>query len=120
MSYFYDNLHHTMRLQQPTLNNFSVFKSLDLFGKNVCISQSGIIHAPRIICLDCGTVCSYNGSSNKGKHAFSQSCDALFLKGQQYCPNCNKTIQVENEWIDNLKGNFNDFLASQVISLKQI
>ena len=39
------------------------------------------------------------------------------LKGQQYCPICDKTIQVENDWLDNMIELCNQFVASQVLSL---
>ena len=99
-----------MKLIQPTLNNFANFKILDLFENTVRISKSGIIHNKRMICDICGAVCCYNGSSNKGRHALSRSTDSFFQKGQQYCPVCDRTIQVENEWRDNLIDSFNLYL----------
>ena len=108
-----------MKIIQPTLNNFANFKILDLFENDARISKSGIIHNKRTICDICGSVCCYNGSSNKGRHALSRSTDTFLQKGQQYCPVCDKTIQVENEWRDNLIDSFNLYLASQIISLSE-
>lgn len=108
-----------MKLIQPTLNNFSSFKVLDLFENNAKIFKSGIIHNERAVCDVCGSVCCYNGSSNKGRHAFSRSTNSFFQKGQQYCPVCDRTIQINNKWLDNLIESFNLYLASQIISLSE-
>jgi uncharacterized protein YcfL len=106
-----------MKAKQPTLKNFLVFSHLNLFSSNVLISKSGIIHANRKICPDCGAECNYNGRSNKGKHIFSKSNNSLFLKGQQYCPVCNKTIQVKNKWLEEIIESLNHFIVAQVLSL---
>jgi hypothetical protein len=106
-----------IQIRQPTLKNFSVFQKINLFDNNVKITKSGIIHAKRVICPDCGQICHYNGSSNKGKHILSNSYNSFLRKGQQYCPECKKTIQVENEWLDEMIKNFNDYLATEIISL---
>ena len=108
-----------MKLIQPTLNNYANFKILDLFENTARISKSGIIHNERHVCETCGSVCCYNGSSNKGRHALSRSTDSFFQKGQQYCPVCEKTVQVDNVWRDNLIDSFNLYLASQIISLSE-
>jgi len=108
-----------MKLIQPTLYNFASLKILDLFRNNVKISNSRIIHNKRMTCNICGSVCCYNGSSNKGRHALSRSTNSFFQKGQQYCPVCDRTIQVENEWLDNMLDSFNQYLASQIISLSE-
>lgn len=108
-----------MKLIQPTLNNFANFRVLDLFENDARISKSGIIHNKRTTCDICGSVCCYNGSSNKGRHALSRSTDTFLQKGQQYCPVCDKTIQVENEWLNHLIDSFNLYLASQIISLSE-
>jgi uncharacterized protein YcfL len=106
-----------MKAEQPTLKNFLTFNSLNLFSSNVLISKAGIIHASRNTCPYCGSRCNYNGRSNKGKHVFSKSNDSLFRKGQQYCPSCNKTIQVKNEWLDDIIDSLNNFIVSQILSL---
>lgn len=106
-----------MKVIQPTLINFSAFRQLNLFSDEVVISESGIIHSKRVFCETCGTECLYNGPSNKGKHILSNSIDILFRKGQQYCPTCDKTIQVENAWLDKIITSLNHFIASQVLSL---
>ncbi len=108
-----------MKLIQPTLNNFANFKILNLFENTARISKTGIIHDERVICDICGSACCYNGSSNKGRHALSRSTDSFFQKGQQYCPVCDRTIQVENKWRDNLIDSFNLYLSSQIISLSE-
>ena len=108
-----------IQIKQPTLNNFSVFQKLNLFDNNVKITTTGIVHVKRETCPDCGTDCQYNGSSNKGKHILSKSYDSFLRKGQQYCPNCKKTIQVENTWIDEMISNFNDYVSSEIRSLAE-
>ena len=104
---------------QPTLNNFRNFKALDLFGSTARISKSGIIHSKREHCEICGSPCQYNGSSNKGRHGLSRSTKSFLQKGQQYCSTCDRTIQVENEWLDNILESINQYLTSQIISLSE-
>jgi len=108
-----------MIIKQPTLINFSDFNTLNLLSGDVIIANSGIIHTKRIRCDCCGRICYYNGSSNTGKHILSRSSNSFFRKGQQYCPDCEKTIQVENSWIDNMILSMNQFIASQIISLSE-
>ena len=108
-----------IKAKQPTLKNFSNFNSLNLYSGNIFIAQSGIIHTKRIECDSCGKTCHYNGSSNTGKHILSKSNNSFFRKGQQYCPDCEKTIQVENSWIDEIISSANQFIASQIISLSE-
>jgi hypothetical protein len=102
---------------QPTLMNFSVFQHIGLFDRNVTITNSGIVHTNKVFCPDCGTVCSYNGSSNKGHNIFSRSYNSFLRKGQQFCPECKKTIQVDNYWLDNALESFNGYLVSEIVSL---
>jgi hypothetical protein len=108
-----------MKTIQPTLINFSAFSNLNLLSGDVIITKSGIIHTKRAECGYCGRTCHYNGSSNTGKHILSRSNECFFRKGQQYCPTCERTIQVENEWIDNMLLSINQFVASQIISLSE-
>jgi hypothetical protein len=108
-----------MRCIHPTLINFSAFNILNLFSRDVVIAKSGIIHTKRAECEICGRICHYNGSSNTGKHILSRSNKSFFRKGQQYCLDCEKTIQVENSWIDEIIGSVNQFIASQIISLSE-
>jgi len=108
-----------MITKQPNLLNFPAFKSFDLFDSKVRISKCGIIHDQRLNCDVCGNICHYNGSSNKGRHGLSRSTESFLRKGQQYCPTCGKTIQVENEWLDNMVESINQFLISQIISLSE-
>ena len=106
-----------MRTIQPDLINFSEFQALNLFDGKILISRTGIIHTKRETCPSCGCLCSYNGSSNKGKHVLSNSCGVFLRKGQQCCPNCGVSIQVDNEWLDEAIESFNKFIVSQVLSL---
>ena len=108
-----------MIIKQPTLINFSDFNTLNLFSGDVFIAKSGIIHTKRNMCDCCGKICHYNGSSNAGKHILSRSNNSFFRKGQQYCPDCEKTIQVENSWIDDMLLAMNQFISSQIISLSE-
>lgn len=106
-----------IQIKQPTLNNFSVFNNTGLYDSGVRITKKGLVHTKRAICPDCGHICHYNGSSNKGRHIFSKSFDSFLRKGQQYCPECKKTIQAENEWLDNMILDFNALLATEIIGL---
>lgn len=109
-----------MRYIQPTLINFPQFNLLELFNNKVVLSASKqgiIVHVPRVSCPCCGKICNYNGSSNKGKHNLSVSSGNFLQKGQQYCPDCDKTIQVENTWLENTISSIKQFIVSQVLSL---
>ncbi len=109
-----------MKSIQPTLINFTQFKILELFDNNVVLSSTKhgtIVHTKRVICPCCGRICTYNGNSNKGKHSLTISTGNFLQKGQQYCPDCDKTIQVENTWLDNMIMSMKQFIVSQVLSL---
>lgn len=106
-----------MIIKQCTLFNFSIFKNIDLFREDVKISQTGIIHTERKPCPICKTLGNYNGSSNKGAHSLSNSLDSFFRKGQQYCPKCKITFQVENSWLDENINFIKSYIISQVLSL---
>ncbi len=108
-----------MQTKQPTLLNYSQFDNMNLYNSNVIISKAGIVHSNRATCSICGEICSYNGSSNKGRHALSRGSQSFFKKGQQHCPNCNHTIQIENSWLNNIISLGNEFIASQVLSLSK-
>lgn len=108
-----------MKTIHPNLINFPAFKLAGLFSNTVRISHTGIIHAARTNCQICENVCNYNGSSNKGKHILTKSYNSFFRKGQQHCPTCDRTIQVENEWLDELIDSLNQFIVSQVLSLSE-
>lgn len=106
-----------MKTIQCTLFNFSIFKTIGLLNQNVAISRNGIIHTERKPCPICKTLGNYNGSSNKGIHSLSNSLDSFFRKGQQYCPKCKKTFQVENKWLDEHINFIKSYVISQVLSL---
>ena len=108
-----------MKTISPNLINFSAFGLVGLFSNKVVISKTGIVHAARTNCCLCESRCNYNGSSNKGKHILSESSNSFFRKGQQYCPVCDKTIQVENEWLDEIVASLNQLIISQVLSLSE-
>ena len=111
-----------MILYQPTLINFGhVTQMYEYAAQNnikLVISKMGIIHTIRVHCPHCDGLCSYNGS-NKTGHIISRSEDLFFKEGQQYCPYCNKTIQVKNEFIVSIKQTLNQFLLSETISLRE-
>ncbi|MDD2840777.1 MAG: hypothetical protein PHY80_06775, partial [Rickettsiales bacterium] len=44
------------------------------------ITDKNIVHTKHVKCPDCGTLCSYNDSSNKGWTIFSKSSGAFFFK----------------------------------------
>lgn len=106
-----------MKTMQPTLITFPVFQNIGLFHSNALITDKLIVHTKRLICPTCGSICSYNGSSNKGKHNLSNSTNTFFKKGQQKCPNCNLTIQADNTWLEEMVDSIDHFIASQVLSL---
>lgn len=108
-----------MKQIQPTLINFAAFQVLNLLNGEIVISRSGIIHTNRRQCPVCGALCNYNGSSNRGHHTLSNSGGGFFRKGQQHCPVCDKTIQVENSWLDEIKDTLDHFVISQILSLSE-
>ena len=108
-----------MKSMQPTLINFATFQAIGLFNGRVTISKTGIVHTSRAICETCGSVCNFNGSSNKGTHILSKSTNSFFRNGQQRCQICNRTIQVENKWLDELHDSLNQYIISQVLSLSE-
>ena len=111
-----------MILYQPTLINFGHVTLMHEYAAQnniqLVISKRGIIHTIRVHCPYCGCICSYNGS-NKTGHIISRSEDLFFKEGQQYCPHCNKTIQVKNDFIVSIKQTLNQFLLSETISLRE-
>lgn len=108
-----------MKIKQPDLKNFPIYEHLNLFSGEMIISQKGIFHTKKVNCPTCNNKCVYNGQSNKGKHILDKTTTILFRKGQQYCSNCKKTIQVENKWLDEYLVNLNDYVITQIISLSK-
>lgn len=112
----------SMKIYQPTLINFRSFKQIFDYAKQldvkIIISKDGVLHTERIHCPHCGGLCSYNGS-NKTGNIISRSVGSFIKKGQQYCKTCDKTIQVENEFIDTLINELNQFIQSNVLSLRE-
>jgi hypothetical protein len=112
----------SMILYQPTLKNYGHITMMHEYasqtGVPLIISACGVIHTIRQNCPHCGSICNYNGS-NKSSNITSRSIDAFFKKGQQYCKNCDKTIMVENEFIDAMICDSNQFIESNVISLRE-
>lgn len=111
-----------MNLYQPTLINFGHITLLhDYATQNnikLVISKNGVLHTERKQCPRCdGGLCSYNGS-NKTGHIISRSEDIYFKVGQQYCPHCGKTIQIENDFIVSIKHALNQFILSETLSLR--
>lgn len=106
-------------INKPKLINFLNLKHFKLDYTQFFITDTNIVHIKRVKCPDCGTLCSYNGSSNKGWTVFSNSYGAFFRKGQQFCSNCKKTIQVENPYLDDILKNFLEIITSQVLSLSE-
>lgn len=103
--------------KQPSLIKYSVFKKYDIDMTKIIITSQNIVHTQRLKCPYCGTKCNYNGSSNKGHNIFSRTYNCYFRKGQQFCPNCKKTIQVENAYLDEVLAQLSDYISSQVTSL---
>jgi hypothetical protein len=106
-----------MKTIQPNLITFPVFQQLDMFRNNVLITNNLIVHTKRLICPTCGSICSYNGNSNKGRHSLTNSTGTFFKKGQQKCPNCKVTIQTNSNWLNRILDDINHYIASQVLSL---
>jgi len=111
-----------MILYQPTLKNYGhitlMYDYASQNGVPLIISACSVIHTIRQNCPHCGSICNYNGSNKSGSIA-SRSIDAFFKKGQQYCKKCDKTIMVENEFIDAMIRDSNQFIESNVISLRE-
>lgn len=111
-----------MKMYQPTLINFRSFKQIFDYAKQlgvkIIISKDGVLHTERIHCKNCNNLCSYNGS-NKTGNIMSRSVESFIKKGQQYCKTCDKTVQVENEFIDTIINELNQFIQSNVLSLRE-
>ena len=111
-----------MILYQPTLYNYGHFTLMHEYaaqnGAELIISKDGVIHIARLVCPDCDCLCNYNGS-NKTGNILSRSIDAFFKKGQQCCPNCGRTFQINNEFIDTVIRESNQFIMSIALSLRE-
>ena len=83
---------------QPTLYNYNHITLMHEYATQkdvkLIISKNGVLHVERVICPDCDCLCNYNGS-NKTGNIMSRSIDAFFKKGQQCCPICGRTYQIE-------------------------
>lgn len=111
-----------MILYQPTIKNYGHITMMHEYasqnGVPLIISACGVIHTVRQNCPHCGSICNYNGSNKSGSIA-SRSIDAFFKKGQQYCKKCDKTLMFKNEYIDLLIHDSNQFIKSNVLSLRE-
>jgi transposase-like protein len=111
-----------MRKIHPTLINHTEIVNFYGFTNTIdpslFLSQHGVIHTRRTICPDCGTLCSYNGSNNSG-HLITRSYGSIFKIGQQRCSSCNKTYQVENEFIHSVKTSLDQFVRDICVSLRE-
>ena len=111
-----------MKTMQPTLITYPLISEFFAYAgkceEKIFLSQHGVIHTSRIECSTCKNICSYNGSNDSG-HVVSRSINSFFKKGQQYCKYCDRTFQIENEVIDKIKNDLDQFILSQVISLRE-
>lgn len=112
-----------MKLLLANLINYphisQVYQRAKVLNTKICISADKVIHAERIDCPICGNKCSYNGSNNSG-NIVSRSIDSFFKKGQQYCKYCDKTCQIENEFVDSVKNDLDQMILSVALSLRKI
>ena len=111
-----------MNLYQPTLINYGHITMMHEYaaqkGVELIISKNGVIHEVRKICPHCDILCNYNGS-NKTGNILSRSIGAFFKKGQQCCSNCGRTYQIDNEFIDAIILESNQFIMSVALSLRE-
>ena len=111
-----------MILYQPTLKNFGHVTLMHEYatqkGIKLILSKHGVLHTVRMICPDCDCLCNYNGS-NKTGNILSRSIHAFMKKGQQRCPLCGRTFQIDNEFIDAIILESNQFIMSTALSLRE-
>ena len=107
---------------QPTLYNYNYITLMHEYatqkGFKLIISKNGVLHEVRLSCPDCNCLCNYNGSNRTG-NIMSRSIDAFFKKGQQCCPLCGRTFQIDNEFIDTIIRESNQFIISIALSLRE-
>ena len=105
--------------RQTTLLNFSKAALVKTLNSKYILSKNNILHTERIYCPNCNKLCVYNGYSHEGNYnPLAKENDILFKRGQQYCPICDKTYQVEfpefeelNQFIiDKIKNNIKSLL----------
>lgn len=112
-----------MKLLTANLINYphvsQIYQHALALNTKIRISADRVIHAERLVCPICGNKCSYNGS-NKSGNIVSRSIDSFFKKGQQYCKYCDKTYQVENEFVDSVKNDLNQMILSVALSLRKM
>ncbi len=108
-------------INQTTLLNFSKAFLVKTLSSKLVLSKNNVLHSKLINCPNCETKCVYNGYSHEGNYSFlaKESCSS-FKKGQQYCPICNKTYQIEISDFNDLNQIILNKLKNQVYTLLEL
>ncbi len=108
-------------MNQTTLLNFSKAFLVKTLSSKLVLSKTNVLHSELINCFNCNTQCVYNGYSHKGNYSIlSKSHNSFFKKGQQYCPNCKKTYQIDNSEFDNINQIILNKLKNRIYTLLEL
>jgi len=108
-------------IYQTTLLNFSKASLVKTLSSKLFLSKNNVLHTQLINCSNCNCKCVYNGFSHEGNfNPLAKENEIFFKKGQQYCPNCNKTYQISIPEFDELNQLIIDKLKNQVFTLLEL
>ena len=108
-------------MNQTTLLNFSKASLVKALSSKLVLSKNNILHYELIYYPICKIKCVYNGYSHKGNYSIlSKTNNSFFKKGQQYCPNCKKTYQIDNLEFNNINQIILDKLKNQIYTLLEL
>lgn len=103
---------------QTTLLNFSKASLVKTLSSKLVLSKNNVLHTEPICCPKCNRLCVYNGYSHEGNYnPLAKENEIFFKKGQQYCPNCDKTYQVEFPEFEELNQLIVDKINNNIKSL---
>lgn len=103
---------------QTTLLNFSKASLVKTLNSKLVLSKNNVLHNQLINCPKCGTKCIYNGYSHEGNYnLIAKENDIFFKKGQQFCPKCKKTLQIEFPEFDELNKLISNKIKNNIYSL---
>lgn len=108
-------------INQTTLLNFSKAYLVKTLNSKLVLSKNNVLHTQPINCPNCNKKCVYNGYSHEGNYSFlAKNNNSFFKKGQQYCPNCNKTYQIQTSEFEELNQILLNKLKNQVYTLLEL
>ena len=103
---------------QTTLINFSKAFLVKKLNSKLVLSKNNVLHTRPICCPKCNSLCIYNGFSHEGNYnPLAKENEIFFKKGQQYCPLCDKTYQVNLPELEELNQLIIDKVKNNIKSL---